>query len=156
MSMNINEKKIKSDKSQDEKTNTNLIDNQCDNSNNSNKYITTTIFIKFLREFGIIPHFFNNDMCLSFLNTLIKNNKHNKLYYEDFSKAIILSICECVKKNILTQYNMLTSNNQFKNKLQIGKILNHNYISYEVKELIYLFGFSDLHIVKSKINIQKE
>ncbi|EWC75991.1 hypothetical protein C923_03335 [Plasmodium falciparum UGT5.1] len=156
MSMNINEKKIKNDKPQDEKTNTNLIDNQYDNSNNSNKYITTTIFIKFLREFGIIPHFFNNDRCLSFLNTLIKNNKHNKLYYEDFSKAIILSICECVKKNILTQYNMLTSNNQFKNKLQIGKILNHNYISYEVKELIYLFGFSDLHIVKSKINIQKE
>ncbi|SOV15508.1 conserved Plasmodium protein, unknown function [Plasmodium sp. gorilla clade G2] len=156
ISMNINKKKIKSGTSQDEKTNTTLTDNQYDNSNNSNKYITTTIFIKFLREFGIIPHFFNNDMCLSFLNTLTKNNKHNKLYYEDFSKAIILSICECVKKNILTQYNMLTSNNQFKNKLQIGKILNHNYISYEVKELIYLFGFSDLHIVKSKINIQKE
>ncbi|CRH00019.1 conserved Plasmodium protein, unknown function [Plasmodium relictum] len=115
------------------------------------KYVSVSIFIKFLREFGIIPHFFDNNVVKQILNTSMKNKK--KLDYDDFSYAIILSICECVKKNIMTQYNMLKTSNNKNSKIQAEKILNYNYVANEVKELIYLFGFSDIHIVKSKINI---
>ncbi|CRG96199.1 conserved Plasmodium protein, unknown function [Plasmodium gallinaceum] len=116
-----------------------------------NKYISISIFIRILREFGLIPHFFDNNVVKQILNSSMKNKK--KLNYDDFSYAIILSICECVKKNIMTQYNMLRTNKCKNSKIQAEKILNYNYVVNEVKELIYLFGFSDINIVKSKISI---
>ncbi|CXI44893.1 conserved Plasmodium protein, unknown function [Plasmodium berghei] len=121
-----------------------------DNSENNNKFVSVAMFIRFLREFGIIPHFFSNNVAIKILNSFMKDKK--KLDYNDFSHAIILSICECVKKNILAQYNMLKMNKQLGSKIETEKIFNQNYISYETKELVYLFGLSDLRIVKSKIN----
>ncbi|CAD2091415.1 conserved Plasmodium protein, unknown function [Plasmodium vinckei lentum] len=121
-----------------------------DNSENNNKFVSVAMFIRFLREFGIIPHFFSNNVAIKILNSFMKDKK--KLNYNDFSHAIILSICECVKKNILAQYNMLKMNKQLDSKIETEKIFNQNYISYETKELVYLFGLSDLRIVKSKIN----
>ncbi|KJP86130.1 hypothetical protein AK88_04253 [Plasmodium fragile] len=115
------------------------------------KHVSITIFIRFLREFGIIPHFFSNQMAIRTLQAFMQKKEKKKLNYEDFSHAIIMSICECVKKNILTQYNMLKVNNQLNSKIQTEKILNPSYIQYEAKELIYLFGFADMQLVRSKL-----
>ncbi|SCN12669.1 conserved Plasmodium protein, unknown function [Plasmodium malariae] len=125
-------------------------ENKLTENNMDKKYVSITIFIRFLREFGLIPHFFSNHIAIQILQSFMKNKK--KLNYEHFSYAIILAISECVKKNILTQYNMLKVNNQLNSKIQTDKILNYSYIAYEAKELIYLFGLADMHIVKSKIS----
>ncbi|EDL45541.1 hypothetical protein, conserved [Plasmodium vivax] len=115
------------------------------------KHISVAIFIRFLREFGLIPHFFSNQMAIRTLQSFMQKKGKKKLNYEDFSHAIILSLCECVKKNIFTQYNLLKGNNQLNSKIQTEKILNPSYIQYEAKELIYLFGFADLQLVRSKL-----
>ncbi|EUD65605.1 hypothetical protein C922_04111 [Plasmodium inui San Antonio 1] len=115
------------------------------------KHVSVAIFIRFLREFGLIPHFFSNQMAIQTLQGFMQKKGKKKLNYEDFSHAIIISICECVKKNILTQYNMLKVNNQLNSKIQTEKILNRSYIQYEAKELIYLFGFADMELVRSKL-----
>ncbi|ANQ08295.1 Uncharacterized protein PCOAH_00024650, partial [Plasmodium coatneyi] len=115
------------------------------------KHVSVAIFIRFLREFGIIPHFFSNQMAIHTLQSFMQKKGKKKLNYEDFSHAILISICECVKKNILTQYNMLKVNNQLNSKIQTEKILNPSYIQYEAKELIYLFGFADMQLVRSKL-----
>ncbi|CAA9988171.1 conserved Plasmodium protein, unknown function [Plasmodium knowlesi strain H] len=130
------------------------MDNQVGNGENApcpEKHVSVAIFIRFLREFGIIPHFFSNHMALQTLQSFMQKRGKKKLNYDDFSHAILISICECVKKNILTQYNMLKVNNQLNSKIQTEKILNPSYIQYEAKELIYLFGFADMQLVRSKL-----